>query len=72
VIAITDLTVRFGGMISLDDLTVTLDSPRAGLIGANVQGRTTFFNELSGFVKPSAGKVQVLGTDLLESPYRPR
>lgn len=68
-IAITDLTVRFGGVTSLDGVTVTLESPLTGLIGPNGAGKTTFFNVLSGFVEPSSGSVQVLGTDLLDMTH---
>ena len=68
-IAITDLTVRFGGVTSLDGVTVTLESPLTGLIGPNGAGKTTFFNVLSGFVEPSSGSVQVLRTDLLDMTH---
>ena len=51
-IEITGLTVRFGGVTSLDDLTITMDAGTNGLIGPNGAGKTTFFNVLSGFVRP--------------------
>jgi len=65
VIEIGDLTVRFGGVTSLDEVSVTLDKPLCGLIGPNGAGKTTFFNVLSGFVAPSSGRVVAFGTDLL-------
>ena len=64
-IEIQDLTVRFGGVTSLDGVTATLDEPLCGLIGPNGAGKTTFFNVLSGFVTPASGRVTAFGTDLL-------
>ena len=64
-ISITDLSVRFGGVLSLDRLTVTFPGGTCGLIGPNGAGKTTFFNVLSGFVKPATGEVLAFGEDLL-------
>src|SRR5262249_39318825 len=66
VIEVDGLTVRFGGVVPIDRMTVSFDSGTCGLIGPNGAGKTTFFNVLSGFVKPAAGSVQAFGQDLLE------
>jgi ABC-type branched-subunit amino acid transport system ATPase component len=66
VIEVDGLTVRFGGVVPIDRMTVSFDSGTCGLIGPNGAGKTTFFNVLSGFVKPVAGRVQAFGEDLLE------
>jgi len=65
-IDITGLTVRFGGVTPLDDVSLHFPSGTCGLIGPNGAGKTTLFNVLSGFVKPAAGSVRAFGTDLLE------
>jgi branched-chain amino acid transport system ATP-binding protein len=65
VIEVADLTVRFGGVTSLDAMSVTFKAGTCGLIGPNGAGKTTFFNVLSGFVRPAAGTVRVFGEDLL-------
>jgi len=65
VIVVKDLTVRFGGVTSLDNMSVTFESGTCGLIGPNGAGKTTFFNVLSGFVRPAAGTVTAFGDDLL-------
>jgi ABC-type branched-subunit amino acid transport system ATPase component len=65
VIEVSGLTVRFGGVTSLDAMSVTFDSGTCGLIGPNGAGKTTFFNVLSGFVRPAAGSVRAFGEDLL-------
>jgi branched-chain amino acid transport system ATP-binding protein len=65
VIEVKSLTVRFGGVTSIDDMNVTMDVGINGLIGPNGAGKTTFFNVLSGFVRPTRGTVTAFGDDLL-------
>jgi branched-chain amino acid transport system ATP-binding protein len=65
VIAVEDLTVRFGGVTPIDGMTVEFPGGTCGLIGPNGAGKTTFFNVLSGFVRPATGSVHADGEDLL-------
>jgi ABC-type branched-subunit amino acid transport system ATPase component len=67
-IEIRDLTVRFGGVVPLDRMSVTVGVGTNGLIGPNGAGKTTFFNVMSGFVRPTAGTVTAFGDDLLAMP----
>ena len=67
-IEVSGLTVRFGGVTSLDDMSLTFEQGTCGLIGPNGAGKTTFFNVLSGFVRPAAGTVRAAGADLLAMP----
>jgi branched-chain amino acid transport system ATP-binding protein len=69
VIEVSDLTVRFGGVTSLDGMSVKFEPGTCGLIGPNGAGKTTFFNVLSGFVRPGAGRVQAFGDDLLSMAH---
>ncbi len=64
-IEVSDLTVRFGGVTSLDGMSVKFEPGTCGLIGPNGAGKTTFFNVLSGFVRPAGGKVRAFDSDLL-------
>jgi branched-chain amino acid transport system ATP-binding protein len=64
-IEVNDLTVRFGGVTSLDGMSVTFETGTCGLIGPNGAGKTTFFNVLSGFVRPASGTVRAFGDNLL-------
>ena len=64
-IEVSDLTVRFGGVVSLDSVTVKFPAGTCGLIGPNGAGKTTFFNVLSGYVTPASGSVVADGTELL-------
>jgi branched-chain amino acid transport system ATP-binding protein len=65
-IEVEGLTVRFGGVTPVDDMTVTFPAGTGGLIGPNGAGKTTFFNVLSGFVRPAAGSIRAFGEDLLK------
>jgi branched-chain amino acid transport system ATP-binding protein len=69
VIAIDNLTVKFGGVTPIDGMTVNFESGTCGLIGPNGAGKTTFFNVLSGFVSPAAGTITAFGEDLLKMPH---
>jgi branched-chain amino acid transport system ATP-binding protein len=64
-IEVAGLTVRFGGVTPLDDVTLTFPEGTCGLIGPNGAGKTTFLNVLSGFVRPVSGTVRAFGEDLL-------
>ena len=67
-IEVNELSVRFGGVVPLDRMTVTFGVGTNGLIGPNGAGKTTFFNVLSGFVRPAAGTVTAFGDNLLAMP----
>jgi branched-chain amino acid transport system ATP-binding protein len=65
VIEVDGLTVKFGGVTSLDQVSLSFEPGTCGLIGPNGAGKTTFFNVLSGFVRPTAGTVRAFGENLL-------
>ena len=64
-IQVDELTVRFGGVIPIDRMTLSFPGGTCGLIGPNGAGKTTFFNVLSGFVRPIGGQVRAFGEDIL-------
>ena len=70
-IEITGLSVQFGGVRSLDEVSITFPGGTCGLIGPNGAGKTTLFNVMSGFVTPTAGQVMIDDVDLLSmTDYR--
>jgi ABC-type branched-subunit amino acid transport system ATPase component len=68
-IEVKDLTVRYGGVTSLDGMNLLFEKGVCGLIGPNGAGKTTFFNVLSGFVRPASGAVTAFGDDLLRMAH---
>ena len=68
-IEVENLTVRYGGVTSLDGMNLVFEKGICGLIGPKGAGKTTFFNVLSGFVRPASGTVRAFGDDLLTMPH---
>jgi len=70
-LSVRDLTVSFGGVRSLDGVSLTPECDVFGLVGPNGAGKTTLFNVISGFVPHDAGTVEVDGDSLLAlAPHR--
>jgi branched-chain amino acid transport system ATP-binding protein len=66
---IKDLSIRFGGIVALDDVTFDVSSGEIlGLIGPNGAGKTTVFNCISRFYTPQTGSIVFGGTQILELP----
>jgi branched-chain amino acid transport system ATP-binding protein len=52
------LSMRFGGLIAINDLSFTAERGHiTALIGPNGAGKTTVFNCITGFYKPSEGRI---------------
>jgi branched-chain amino acid transport system ATP-binding protein len=66
---VSDVTVRFGGIVALDALSFSAESGHVcGLIGPNGAGKTTMFNCVSRIYQPTAGRIVFDGRDLLRVP----
>jgi ABC-type branched-subunit amino acid transport system ATPase component/ABC-type branched-subunit amino acid transport system permease subunit len=64
-LAVRDVSVRFGGLTALSDVSIDVPEGGAvGLIGPNGAGKSTLFNVVSGFQKPGSGSVQWGGRDI--------
>jgi branched-chain amino acid transport system ATP-binding protein len=71
-LAVENITVRFGGIVALDDFSFTIEEGQiCGLIGPNGAGKTTLFNVVSRIYDPTEGRVLFDGENLLElAPHR--
>lgn len=59
---IADLTVRYGQITALRDVSLTLQPGRiCGLIGMNGSGKSTLFKSIMGLVRPASGHVRIAG-----------
>ena len=64
-LACDGLSMRFGGLVALNQLSLSVNSGEIlGLIGPNGSGKTTFFNVITGIYQASAGRVDYRGHDL--------
>lgn len=72
VLAVTDVSVRFGGVQALDSVHLTAEAGMVtGLIGPNGAGKTTLFNVVTGLEKPDHGRVRIEDRDVSRlSTYR--
>lgn len=71
VLEVEHLTMRFGGLTAIDDLSFKAErGDITAIIGPNGAGKTTVFNCITGFYKPTEGRISLHGasgrTHLLE------
>jgi branched-chain amino acid transport system ATP-binding protein len=58
----TSITKQFGGLTAVSDVTFTLpERTIVSIIGPNGAGKTTFFNILTGFYRPTIGRIAFQG-----------
>jgi ABC-type branched-subunit amino acid transport system ATPase component len=72
VLATHGLTRRFGGLVAVRDVSISLRHGELhAVIGPNGAGKTTLVNMLSGEIGPTAGRIELLGRDVTgEPPWR--
>lgn len=63
-IAIEDLTVRFGAVTALDRVSLRFEALTCALVGPAGAGKTTLLDALTGAVRPTAGRVSVDGREV--------
>ena len=66
---VKDVTVRFGGLVALNAMSLTV--PEGGVlavIGPNGSGKSTLFNVITGLTPAAAGSIRFGGTELIGRP----
>jgi branched-chain amino acid transport system ATP-binding protein len=65
------LTRTFGAVTAARDISVRVEEDSiVGLIGGNGAGKTTFLNLVTGYLKPTAGRIRFGGRDITGLPPR--
>jgi sulfate-transporting ATPase len=71
-LVVDDLTVRFGAVVAVDAVSFQVASREVvGLIGPNGAGKTTIVDALTGFTRPTAGRVLLNGTPMAGRGWGP-
>ncbi|MGD0421349.1 MAG: ATP-binding cassette domain-containing protein [Xanthobacteraceae bacterium] len=64
ILTVEHLTMRFGGLTAVNDLSFFARAREiTALIGPNGAGKTTLFNCITGFYKPTVGKLRLAHPD---------
>lgn len=68
-IELQKLTKRFGGLTAVDEVDFKIEKGKVtAIIGPNGAGKSTFFNLISGFHRPTSGKILFEGKDITKMP----
>jgi branched-chain amino acid transport system ATP-binding protein len=63
-LTVEHLTMRFGGLVAVNDLSFAARAREiTALIGPNGAGKTTLFNCITGFYRPTVGRLQLTHPD---------
>jgi branched-chain amino acid transport system ATP-binding protein len=73
VLALEAVSRRFGGLVAVDGVSLTLGPRRRlAVIGPNGAGKTTLFRLIAGDVPPSQGRVFLFGREVTRLPAHRR
>jgi branched-chain amino acid transport system ATP-binding protein len=62
---VQNVSQHFGKLVAVNDVSLTVEPGQLhAIIGPNGAGKTTFFNLISGFFKPTAGRIVFDGHDV--------
>jgi len=63
------LTRRFGELVAVEDVNLHVAAGQFfGFLGPNGAGKSTTIKMLTGLLAPTAGRIQILGLDLIAKP----
>ncbi|MBC7434033.1 MAG: ABC transporter ATP-binding protein [Rubritepida sp.] len=73
VLRVQGLVKRFGGLTATDDFALDVQPGELhALIGPNGAGKTTLIGQLTGEIRPDAGRIVFLGEDIIRLPVAAR
>lgn len=65
ILSVEKVAMHFGGLVAISDMTFSVDEGEfVSLIGPNGAGKTTAFNIITGFQRPTKGRVTFRGTPM--------
>lgn len=67
-VVLDKVTVEYGKNRALQEVSAVFPRGAVGLLGPNGAGKSTMLKSLLGFIKPTAGSMQVLGLDVATKP----
>jgi branched-chain amino acid transport system ATP-binding protein len=68
-VQVENVSRRFGNLVAVNDVSMSVElGELRAVIGPNGAGKTTFFNMISGFLMPSAGRIVFDGQDITSLP----
>jgi branched-chain amino acid transport system ATP-binding protein len=69
ILAVEGVTKRFGGLRAVHDASLSVEGGRiTAVIGPNGAGKTTLFALITGFLKPTSGRIVYNGADITGMP----
>ena len=64
---VENVSKRFGSLVAVSDVSMTVEPGELrAVIGPNGAGKTTFFNLITGFFRPSSGRIIFDGQDVTD------
>jgi ABC-2 type transport system ATP-binding protein len=72
VVTISNVAVKYGQRLALEDVSAVLPPGAVGLLGPNGAGKSTLIKALLGFIAPDRGDMRVLGLDVRHAPLEIR
>ncbi|MGQ0549813.1 MAG: ABC transporter ATP-binding protein [Armatimonadota bacterium] len=59
-----ELTLKYGEIVALQEVSVSLEGPVIGLLGANASGKTSMLKILAGILRATEGRVFINGEEI--------
>lgn len=66
-VEVQNAVVAYGSHVALNDVSVRIDAPATGLLGANGAGKSTLMKAVLGLLPLTSGSVRILGNDAADA-----